>query len=107
MTHIPNKIEIKILKFLNTLDINNDGQKKYDSEKLKRELSINHLDYRNVLTSGTPFVKDDDGKIWLTPLGDSYINKYAYEKYKECSYWIFGLGSIIAAIYSVLTYYCK
>lgn len=116
---MPNKKEIKLLKYLNKRETRFDNNKRGDLEKnIKDKLKISNADigdmhYSNYLQFGSINIDNINGNgsknvkkesiICITHDGSCFIENYNYFKCKEFFYWIFGLSSIIAAIFAVCT----
>jgi hypothetical protein len=47
------------------------------------------------------------GRMKLKPSGIAYMEARVARTVNTIAFWTFGLSAIIAAIYAVLTYYCK
>ena len=104
---MPNKKEIKVLKYLNKVESRYDNNKRGDTEEnIKIKLNITNNDigdmhYSKFLNFSS--ISTGNGLknvICITHEGSAFIENVRYEKLKEVFYWIFGLASIIAAIFA-------
>lgn len=113
---MPTHKEIKILRYLNTVETRYDNNKRGDTEKnIKERLGITegdigdmhyseYLHFSSVLVNPGRIVEPI---ICITHKGSVFIENYRYEKMKEIFFWIFGLSATVAAIYGILAFYCK
>ena len=106
---MPNKQEIKLLKYLNKIKTRFDNGKRGDLEKnIKNKLGINNEDigdmhYSNYLQFNSSYIDNiNESIICITHEGSCFIENFNYIKLKEFFYWIFGVSSVIAAIFAIL-----
>jgi len=120
---MPSKKEIKLLKYLNKIETRFDNNKRGDFEKnIKNKLEITNDDigdmhYSNYLLFGSVNISsinknganqvNQESIICITHEGSCFIKNYNYSKFKETFYWIFGVSSIIAAIFAILAVFKK
>ncbi len=104
-----NKKEIKVLRHLNKIETRFINGKKGDTEEnIKNILGITNDDigdmhYSKFLVFDSISVTGGlKNVISITHEGSIFIENYYYEKIKEAFYWIFGIASIFAAIFSAM-----
>lgn len=104
-----NNKEIRVLRHLNQVDTRYVNGKRGDTEEnIKKALGITNEDIGDMhyskflvfdsvsLTGGSKQI------ISITHEGSTFIENYRYEKVKEAFYWVFGVASILAAVFAVL-----
>lgn len=118
---MPNEKEIKLLRHLNKIETRYDNNKRGDLVRnIKTILKITDADlgdlhYSKYLQFSSKLIQsEEDISGWINePLvcitheGSLFIENYCYEKVKELFFWIFGISTIVAAIFAVLAVYKK
>lgn len=102
---MPNKKEIKVLKYLWKVKSRFDNNKRGDTEaNIKANLGITDEDIGDMHYS--KFLQfssfNDEPIICITHEGSTLVENYRYEKIKDFSYLIFGIAAIAAAVFSAL-----
>lgn len=106
------KKEIRILKHLYNSNIRNHAGRKCDYEENIIEKFGLITDEVSDLYGGDLILSEYDHSknkrlVCITNKGNKFIENYYYEKIKEVFYWIFGVSSVVAAIFAVLAITCK
>lgn len=106
------KTEIKILKHLyNSKNRNQIGRKCDSEENIKRIFKLTNDEISDLC--GGDFVLNEYGDmstkklLCLTNKGNKFVKNYYYELIKEFFYWIFGLATILAAVFAIIAVYIK
>ena len=100
---MPNKKEIKVLKYLCKVSSRFDNNKKGDTEaNIKANLGITEDDIGDMHYSKNLQFSSfkNEPIICITHDGSTLVENYQYEKIKSFSYWIFGIAAIVAAVFS-------
>ena len=102
MNYTPSKIESKLIRYVYKNGKEYGGIRACELtqalEKIK--LSTNDIIYFQLKT---PFLRFDGIRVFMTNEGNIFMENNGYNKAKEVAFWIFGIGSIIAAIFSVIS----
>lgn len=102
MNYTPSKIELRLIQYVYKNGKEHNGMRAYDLtqalEKIK--LSTNDIIYFQLQT---PLLRFDGQYVFMTNEGNVFMENKNYTKAKEVAFWIFGIGSIIAAIFAIVS----
>ena len=117
MAYTPSKKEIKVLQYLHGVESRYDGRKGEKRATIKADLNLSEGDIGDLQGSDFlhftnkiiqhPTEHVNEIIICITNQGNTFVENYCYYKTKEFFYWIFGLSSIVAAVFAVWAVFLK
>lgn len=102
MNYIPSKTELKLIQHVYKNGKVNNGMKACDLAQIleKMRLSTNDIIYFQLQTS---LLRFDGQYVFMTNEGNIFMENHNYNITKEIAFWLFGISSIIAAIFAVIS----
>ena len=101
---MPSKKEIQLLQYLYKANNRYDNGMKGDIQKnIKTNLALSENDISDMHGSEFLYFNQfpNEPAICITNQGNKFVENYFYKRIKGLFYWIFGLSSIVAAVFAM------
>lgn len=101
--YTPSKTELALLKLVHSEGALYNGKKSFDSAKAQEKLNMQSEDKTFLLDMR--LVRFDGQRVLITLEGKNFIEHYFYFRLKEYAFWISVIAAVLAAVFSVLSFF--